>query len=209
MLAVSDNGVGMDPEQQARLFEPFYTTKDRGKGTGLGLSTTYGVVKQSGGSIWVYSERGQGTTFKIYLPRSEQPLDEPAESPALAAPLNGTETALLVEDEPEVRGLVEKILRMYGYTVLSAASPAEAIALSKNRPATIDILVTDVIMPGMNGPTMIDKITPQYPNVKVIFISGYAEDVFVNNYGSERSFNFLSKPFTLKQLASKIKDVTG
>ncbi len=157
MLAVSDNGVGMDQEQQARLFEPFYTTKDRGKGTGLGLSTTYGVVKQSGGTIWVYSERGQGTTFKIYLPRSEQPLDEPSESPTLAAPLNGTETALLVEDEPEVRGLVERILRMYGYTVLSAGSPAEAIALSASRPGTIDILVTDVIMPGMNGRELVAR----------------------------------------------------
>ena len=207
MLAVSDNGVGMDPEQQARLFEPFYTTKDRGKGTGLGLSTTYGVVKQSGGSIWVYSERGQGTTFKIYLPRSEQPLDEPAESPALAAPLNGTETALLVEDEPEVRGLVEKILRMYGYTVLSAASPAEAIALSKNRPATIDILVTDVIMPGMNGRELSRVLAASRPELRVLYMSGYTDAVIAQQGILEPGTAFVSKPFTPDVLARKVREV--
>ena len=207
MLAVSDNGVGMDPEQQARLFEPFYTTKDRGKGTGLGLSTTYGVVKQSGGSIWVYSERGQGTTFKIYLPRSEHPLDEPAESPVLAAPLNGTETALLVEDEPEVRGLVEKILRMYGYTVLSAASPAEAIALSKNRAATIDILVTDVIMPGMNGRELSRVLAASRPELRVLYMSGYTDAVIAQQGILEPGTAFVSKPFTPDVLARKVREV--
>jgi PAS domain S-box-containing protein len=207
MLAVSDNGVGMDPEQQARLFEPFYTTKDRGKGTGLGLSTTYGVVKQSGGSIWVYSERGQGTTFKIYLPRSEQPLDEPAESPAPAAPLNGTETALLVEDEPEVRGLVEKILRMYGYTVLSAASPAEAIALSKGRPAAIDILVTDVIMPGMNGRELSRILAASRPELRVLYMSGYTDAVIAQQGILEPGTAFVSKPFTPDVLARKVREV--
>src|SRR5262249_28681989 len=201
MLAVSDNGVGMDPEQQARLFEPFYTTKDRGKATGLGLSTTYGVVKQSGGSIWVYSERGQGTTFKIYLPRSEQPLDEPAESPVSSEPLNGTETALLVEDEPEVRGLVEKILRMYGYTVLSAASPAEAIALSKGRRGAIDILVTDVIMPGMNGRELSRVLAASRPELRVLYMSGYTDAVIAQQGILEPGTAFVSKPFTPDALA--------
>ncbi|HEY2797353.1 MAG TPA: PAS domain S-box protein [Thermoanaerobaculia bacterium] len=207
MLAVSDNGVGMDQEQQARLFEPFYTTKDRGKGTGLGLSTTYGVVKQSGGSIWVYSERGQGTTFKIYLPRSERPLDEPAESPAPAAPLNGTETTLLVEDEPEVRGLVEKILQMYGYTVLSAASPAEAIALSKSRPGTIDILVTDVIMPGMNGRELSRVLSASRPELRVLYMSGYTDAVIAQQGILEPGTAFVSKPFTPDVLARKVREV--
>ncbi len=207
MLAVSDNGVGMDPEQQARLFEPFYTTKDRGKGTGLGLSTTYGVVKQSGGSIWVYSERGQGTTFKIYLPRCEQPLDEPSESPAPAAPLNGTETALLVEDEPEVRGLVERILRMYGYTVLSAGSPAEAIALSANRPGTIDILVTDVIMPGMNGRELARVLSASRPELRVLYMSGYTDAVIAKQGILEPGTAFVSKPFTPDVLARKVREV--
>jgi PAS domain S-box-containing protein len=207
MLAVSDTGVGMDKDQQARLFEPFYTTKDRGKGTGLGLSTTYGVVKQSGGSIWVYSERGQGTTFKIYLPRSEAPMDAPAEAPPLAAPLNGNEITLLVEDEPEVRGLVEKILLMYGYTVLSAGSPAEAIAISKNRAGRIDILVTDVIMPGMNGRELSRVLSAQRPDLRVLYMSGYTDAAIAHQGILEAGTAFVSKPFTPDVLARKVREV--
>jgi two-component system cell cycle sensor histidine kinase/response regulator CckA len=207
MLAVSDTGVGMDTEQQARLFEPFYTTKERGKGTGLGLSTTYGVVKQSGGSIWVYSERGQGTTFKIYLPRCEEPLDVSQEAPLPAIPLTGTETALLVEDEPEVRRLVEKILGMQGYSVISAASPAEAIALSRGRPDSIDILVTDVIMPGMNGRELARVLSAGRPSLRVLYMSGYTDAVIAQQGILEPGTAFLSKPFTPDALARKMREV--
>ena len=207
MLAVSDTGVGMDMDQQARLFEPFYTTKERGKGTGLGLSTTYGVVKQSGGSIWVYSERGQGTTFKIYLPPSDEPLDAPVQQAPLATPLNGTETALLVEDEPEVRRLVEKILGMWGYSVLSAGSPAEAIALSQKRDGVIEILVTDVIMPGMNGRDLARVLSTARPSLRVLYISGYTDAVIAQQGILEPGTAFLSKPFTPDALARKIREV--
>ena len=207
MLAVSDTGVGMDTEQQARLFEPFYTTKERGKGTGLGLSTTYGVVKQSGGSIWVYSERGQGTTFKIYLPRCEEPLDETHEAPLPAIPLTGTETALLVEDEPEVRRLVEKILGMQGYTVMSAASPAEAIAHSRGHSGTIEILVTDVIMPGMNGRELARVLLTTRPSLRVLYMSGYTDAVIAQQGILEPGTAFLSKPFTPDSLARKVREV--
>jgi PAS domain S-box-containing protein len=207
MLAVSDTGVGMDKEQQARLFEPFYTTKDRGKGTGLGLSTTYGVVKQSGGSIWVYSERGQGTTFKIYLPRSDDPLDDTADVPAPAVPLAGTETVLLVEDEPEVRRLVEKILDMHGYTVIAAASPAEAIALSRTRRDAIDILVTDVIMPGMNGRELSHVLSGFRPALRVLYMSGYTDAAIAHHGILEPGTAFVSKPFTPDVLARKVREV--
>jgi PAS domain S-box-containing protein len=207
MLAVSDTGVGMDTEQQARLFEPFYTTKERGKGTGLGLSTTYGVVKQSGGSIWVYSERGQGTTFKIYLPQCEEPLDAPHEAPLPAIPLTGTETALLVEDEPEVRRLVEKILGMQGYTVMSAASPAEAIAHSRGHSGAIEILVTDVIMPGMNGRELARVLSTARPSLRVLYMSGYTDAVIAQQGILEPGTAFLSKPFTPDALARKVREV--
>jgi two-component system, cell cycle sensor histidine kinase and response regulator CckA len=207
MLAVSDTGVGMDREQQARLFEPFYTTKERGKGTGLGLSTTYGVVKQSGGSIWVYSEQGQGTTFKIYLPRCDEPLDAPHEAPPPAIPLTGTETALLVEDEPEVRRLIEKILGMQGYTVMSAASPAEAIALSRGRSGAIDILVTDMILPGMNGRELARVLSTARPSLRVLYMSGYTDAVIAQQGILEPGTAFLSKPFTPDALARKIREV--
>ena len=207
MLAVSDTGVGMDTEQQARLFEPFYTTKERGKGTGLGLSTTYGVVKQSGGSIWVYSERGQGTTFKIYLPRCEDPLDVTQEFAPPAIPLTGTETALLVEDEPEVRRLVEKILSMQGYTVISAANPAEAIALSRARTSAIEILVTDVIMPGMNGRELARVLATARPTLRVLYMSGYTDAVIAQEGVLEPGTAFLAKPFTPDALARKIREV--
>jgi CheY-like chemotaxis protein len=207
MLAVSDTGVGIDKEQQARLFEPFYTTKERGKGTGLGLSTTYGVVKQSGGSIWVYSERGHGTTFKIYLPRCEDPLDEPAEAPPPAVPMQGSETVLLVEDEPEVRRLVQKILDMYGYTVLSAASPAEAIALSRSRPSAIQILVTDVIMPGMNGRELARALSAARPELRVLYMSGYTDAAIAHQGILEPGTAFVSKPFSPEALARKVREV--
>jgi two-component system cell cycle sensor histidine kinase/response regulator CckA len=207
MLAVSDTGVGMDASLQARLFEPFFTTKERGKGTGLGLSTTYGIVKQSGGSIWVYSEPGHGTTFKIYLPRCEEPLDAREAPPAAATPRPGSETVLLVEDEPEVRRLVEKLLRMQGYTVLSAGSPAEAISAAGASPGTIAILVTDVIMPGMNGRELARVLASERPAMRVLYMSGYTDAAIAQQGILQPGTAFLSKPFTPDALARKVREV--
>jgi nitrogen-specific signal transduction histidine kinase/ActR/RegA family two-component response regulator len=207
MLAVSDTGLGMSPELQARLFEPFFTTKERGKGTGLGLSTTYGIVKQSGGSIWVYSEPGQGTTFKIYLPRCEEPLDAAPEAPPVPAiPLTGSETVLLVEDEPEVRRLVEKLLRKQGYTVIAAAGPGEAIPLAGSLPR-IDILLTDVIMPGMNGRELARSLAGRRPGMRVLYMSGYTDTAIAQQGILEPGTAFLSKPFTPDALARKMREV--
>ena len=207
MLAVSDTGIGMDADLQARLFEPFFTTKEHGKGTGLGLSTTYGIVKQSGGSIWVYSEPGHGTTFKIYLPRCEEPLEARQAAPPVRETAPGTEAVLLVEDEPEVRRLVEKLLRLKGYRVLSAASPAEAIALSRQRTDSIELLLTDVIMPGMNGRELARVLASSRPEMKVLYMSGYA-DAAMNQHGIlPPGTAFLSKPFTPEALARKVREV--
>ena len=207
MLAVSDTGVGMDATLQTRLFEPFFTTKERGKGTGLGLSTTYGIVKQSGGSIWVYSEPGHGTTFKIYLPRCDEPLDAREPAPPPAKPRPGTETVLLVEDEPEVRRLVEKLLRMQGYAVLSAGSPAEAVAAAKAAKDEIAILVTDVIMPGMNGRELARVLAADRPAMRVLYMSGYTDAAIAHQGILPPGTAFLSKPFTPDALARKVREV--
>jgi PAS domain S-box-containing protein len=208
MLAVSDTGVGMDAALQSRLFEPFFTTKERGKGTGLGLSTTYGIVKQSGGSIWVYSEPGLGTTFKIYLPRCEEPLEGgEREAPPLPLELrSGTETVLLVEDETEVRRLVERLLRMNGYAVIAAASPAEALVAAKTA-GRIDLLVTDVIMPGMNGRQMASALAAERPRMRVLYMSGYTDAAIAQQGILPPGTAFLSKPFTPDVLARKVREV--
>ena len=207
MLAVSDTGVGMDAELQARLFEPFFTTKERGKGTGLGLSTTYGIVKQSGGSIWVYSEPGHGTTFKIYLPRCEEPLEDRVAPAPTKAPAAGTESVLLVEDEPEVRRLVEKLLALRGYKVLSAGSPSEAIALARRHEAPIELLLTDVIMPGMNGRELARVLAETRPRMKVLYMSGYTDAAISQQGILAPGTAFLSKPFTPDVLARKVREV--
>ncbi len=207
MLAVSDTGVGMDAELQARLFEPFFTTKERGKGTGLGLSTTYGIVKQSGGSIWVYSEPGHGTTFKIYLPRCEEPLEDRLAPAPPTAPATGTESVLLVEDEPEVRRLVEKLLGLRGYGVLSAASPSEAIAIARRHEEPIELLLTDVIMPGMNGRELARILAETRPRMKVLYMSGYTDAAISQQGILAPGTAFLSKPFTPDVLARKVREV--
>ena len=207
MLAVSDTGVGMDAALQSRLFEPFFTTKERGKGTGLGLSTTYGIVKQSGGSIWVYSEPGVGTAFKIYLPRCEEPLTKRETPPVpLAAARTGSETVLLVEDEAEVRRLVERLLRMQGYAVIAAASPAEAITAARAA-GKIDLLVTDVIMPGMNGREMARLLAAERPRMRVLYMSGYTDAAIAQQGILPPGTAFLSKPFTPDVLARKVREV--
>ena len=207
MLAVSDTGVGMDAALQSRLFEPFFTTKERGKGTGLGLSTTYGIVKQSGGSIWVYSEPGVGTAFKIYLPRCDEPEAKRETPPVpLAVARTGSEAVLLVEDEAEVRRLVERLLRMQGYAVTAAASPAEAIAAARAA-GKIDLLVTDVIMPGMNGREMARLLAAERPRMRVLYMSGYTDAAIAQQGILPPGTAFLSKPFTPDVLARKVREV--
>lgn len=209
MVEVEDTGCGIPRALIQQIFEPFFSTKEVGSGTGLGLSTVYGIVKQTGGYIYVTSEQGQGTTFSIYFPRYETQSaarGDGADKQA-AADLTGSGTILLVEDESPVRMFAARALSNKGYKVLEADSAETALDVIAQQGDQIQIIITDVIMPGMTGPDMVVKILETYPDIKVIFISGYAEDAFVNSYGSEREFNFLPKPFTLKQLASKVKEV--
>jgi len=207
LLAVSDTGTGMDAATQARIFEPFFTTKDPGRGTGLGLATVYGIVKQSGGSIWVYSEPGVGTAFKIYLPRCDEPEAKRETPPVpLAVARTGSEAVLLVEDEAEVRRLVERLLRMQGYAVTAAASPAEAIAAARAA-GKIDLLVTDVIMPGMNGREMARLLAAERPRMRVLYMSGYTDAAIAQQGILPPGTAFLSKPFTPDVLARKVREV--
>jgi PAS domain S-box-containing protein len=207
MIAVSDNGVGMDPETQRRLFEPFFTTKAAGQGTGLGLATVYGIVKQSQGSIWVYSEPGRGTTFKIYLPAvggSACPLAPPQ---VLMAALQGTETVLLVEDQPEVRRLIEKTLGRQGYQVLAAGDSDHATTLARKHEGPIHLLLTDVVLPGTSGRDIAQKVLAERPDVRVLYMSGYTDDAIVQHGVLEPGLAFIQKPFTGDALLRKIRDV--
>jgi len=206
-LAVSDTGCGMDEATQSRIFEPFFTTKDKGKGTGLGLSTVYGIVKQSGGYIWVYSERGQGTTFKIYLPRVVAPADSVPPVTHWSALPQGTETALLVEDEPEVRWLVRDMLQRLGYTVLEARHGIEAQVLSIQHQGPIHLLITDVVMPQMSGREIAERLTSEHPETKVLYMSGYTDDAVVRHGVLTADIAFLQKPFTPEALARKVREV--
>jgi PAS domain S-box-containing protein len=206
MLTVSDTGCGMDAKTQARIFEPFFTTKAQGKGTGLGLATAYGVVKQSGGFIYVYSEVGHGTTFKVYLPKVTADVDEEiAEKPA-AAP-SGNETILFVEDEESVRELVREYLTGIGHRVLEACDGVQALEIAAAHKGTIDILVTDVVMPHLSGRELASRITSERPNVKVLFISGYTDDSIFRHGVLEGGVAYLQKPFNLKSIAQKIREV--
>ena len=206
LITVSDTGVGMTPEIKARLFEPFFTTKERGKGTGLGLSTTYGIVKQSGGYIWCYSESGRGTTFKVYLPGLEDAVEE-APPPPVYAPHPGSETLLLVEDEPEVRSLVQRILKTQGYTVVTAANPDEALAIAREFKGKIEMMVTDVVMPGMSGRQLAERLATSRPDMRVLFVSGYTDDAVMQHGIVSRPRAFLQKPFTPTALARKVREV--
>jgi two-component system, cell cycle sensor histidine kinase and response regulator CckA len=197
MLSMRDTGFGMDAEVLTRLFEPFFTTKENG--TGLGLSTSYGIIKQSGGDIWVDSKPGHGTTFRIYLPVVEE-LAEPVEAPRESPALRGAETILLVEDEDGVRRVVETMLKRHGYNVLSSASCSDAMSLAERYAGPIHLLITDVVMPGMSGRTMAESLTARRPETKVLYVSGYGGPL-----ESDISSGFLQKPFSTEELALKIR----
>jgi len=206
MLAVSDTGVGMDQETQARIFEPFFTTKDIGKGTGLGLSTVFGIVKQSGGHIWVYSEPGGGSTFKIYFPATEAEDNELPE-PIELATLNGTVTILLVEDQDEVRRVAHAILRRYGYHVIEARNAGEALLSCERHPRTIHLLLTDVVMPQLSGRELAERLATMRPTMKVLYMSGYTENVIVHHGILDSGIAYLQKPIVPELLARRVREV--
>jgi two-component system cell cycle sensor histidine kinase/response regulator CckA len=207
MLAVTDTGIGMNPETVAHIFEPFYTTKESGQGTGLGLSTVYGIVKQSGGYIWVYSEPGKGTTFKVYLPRVAAQVDSKPEVMQLPAAGKGSETILLVEDEEAVRELASRILSAKGYSVVAAKSVREAEEFSEKYTGQIHLLLTDIIMPGTSGRELARRITGRHPRTRVLYMSGYTDNVLAQGGVLEAGLSFLQKPFTPGALAQKVRDV--
>jgi len=207
LLHVSDSGVGMDEEVQAHLFEPFFTTKPRGKGSGLGLATVYGIVRQSGGHIAVDSAPGRGATFRVYLPRVEAPLDPTDRPRPVTAPAAGSETILLVEDEHLVRLLARKVLERAGYRVLVAAGGAEALELAERYAGPIHLLLTDVVMPGMNGRALMRRLAPLRPDLRVLYMSGYADEAVAQHGVLDPGTAFLQKPFTPGGLADKVRGV--
>jgi CheY-like chemotaxis protein len=210
MLAVTDTGIGMSDEVKARAFEPFFSTKSVGQGTGLGLSTCYGIIKQSDGHIAVYSEPARGTTFKIYLPKTEQQtqtrrLSSLANSPDLPG---GTETILLAEDDPSLLEMASSLLKRLGYTVLTAANGVDALNLKQQRNiGHIDLLLTDVVMPHMSGKELSDRILAIYPNTKILFTSAYTQSAIVHQGILNEGVTLLSKPFTPSALANKVREV--
>ena len=204
VLAVTDSGCGMDAETQARIFDPFYTTKEVGKGTGLGLSTVHGIVHQCGGHIDVYSEIGVGSVFKVYLPRVDEAVD-PVVSRGVEPPAPGTETVLLVEDHARVRNVIAQTLRLNGYTVLEAAEPGEAMSRAHEHPARLDLLLTDVMLPGMNGPELARAIARRHPEARVLFMSGYTDNAVIHQGLLGSGAAFLQKPFTAEGLLRGIR----
>jgi two-component system cell cycle sensor histidine kinase/response regulator CckA len=214
MIEVSDTGTGIAPEVLDKIFEPFFTTKEVGKGTGLGLSTVFGIVKQSNGFIYVDSGVGQGTSFRVFLPRhiptaEEEEIRAEPEVKKPATDLTGQGVILLVEDEDPVRAVNARALSARGYTVLEAASGVEALQIIQARQEPVDLVVSDVVMPEMDGPTLLGELRKLYPDLKVIFVSGYAEDAFRKNLPEGEEFNFLAKPFSLKQLVEAVKQAVA
>lgn len=207
MLAVSDTGCGMDAETRKHIFEPFFTTKDQGKGTGLGLSMVYGIVKQSGGYIFVHSEPGRGTAFKIYLPRVEEAVAPPLPSTPLAGSTQGSETILLVEDNEAVRELLRSILQGNGYTVLVAGDGGAALQIGEQHQSPIHLLISDVVMPGMDGRELASRLVALHLGMKVLFISGYTDDAVLRHGIHEQDIPFLQKPIAVDALLRKVREV--
>ena len=209
MLEVRDSGVGMQPEMLTRVFEPFFTTKPPGQGTGLGLASVYGVIKQSDGYIGVESAPGRGATFRIYLPRLEGAADAAAEdvAPPAGAAAHGSETILIAEDETTVRAVATQALERRGYRVLQAGNGPEALALMAGGGATVDLLLSDVIMPGMSGPELAERLVKRQPGLKVLFMSGYAEDAVESRGVLGLGAPLVLKPFTPDDLARRVREV--
>jgi PAS domain S-box-containing protein len=208
VLTVSDTGTGMDASTRARIFEPFFTTKEKGKGTGLGLSTVFGIVEQSGGHVSVFSEPGQGSTFRVYLPRRDRPVD-PASRSSHAGMRGGWETILLVEDEDQLRSVSGSILRKNGYQVLESSRGGEALQVSQNFVGRIHLLLTDVVMPQMPGRKLAEQLASERPDLKVLFTSGYTDDAIAGHGGVNVGIPFLQKPFTPDGLLRKVREVLG
>jgi two-component system cell cycle sensor histidine kinase/response regulator CckA len=207
LLAISDTGVGMDRAVQRHVFEPFYTTKEVGKGTGLGLATVYGIVKQSGGSIFVYSEPGRGTTFKIVLPSADVAAEVALVQPHTVRALDGHETILLVEDQPEVRAVARVALTRHGYTVLEASQGDEALRIERDHHERIHLLLTDVVMPAMGGRELAQRLLQRRPDIRVLYTSGYTDDAIVHHGVIESGVAFIQKPFTPTSLLHKVREV--
>ena len=207
MFAVADTGTGMDSKTLSHLFEPFFTTKEQGKGTGLGLATVYGIVKQSGGGIYAFSELGHGTTFKVYLPRVDEAVRRVGPSPVPRESFVGEETILLVEDDELVRKFLHRVLLRNGYTVLVAQGPREAIHLSEQHKTPIHLILTDVIMPQMHGPDLVRRLSPLHPESKVIYMSGYTDTTVAHHDLIDSGVPFLQKPLALDVLARKVREV--
>ena len=207
MFSVSDTGVGMTSGVRERIFEPFFTTKEKGKGTGLGLSTAYGIVKQSNGHIWVYSVQGKGTTFKIYLPRVNEPLGEIRKEVLKEELPRGNETILIVEDEEEVRRLAGKILEKQGYRILETFNGNDALLACERREGPIHLVLVDVVMPGMSGSELARLLKPLYPEIKILYMSGYTDNAIVRHGVLEKGINYIQKPFTMEGLARKVREV--
>jgi CheY-like chemotaxis protein len=207
MLAISDTGEGMDEKTASKIFEPFFTTKEQGKGTGLGLSTVYGIVKQSGGFIWVYSEIGKGSTFRVYFPRTEVSGDVRDKTVPPVEDLRGEKTILLVEDDESIRRLAAGILGLYGYTVVPAGDGEEALRLAGAHEGEISLLLTDVVMPRMGGRELYDRIRQQRPEIKVLYMSGYTDNAIVHQGVLDQGTAFLQKPYSPTSLAKKVREV--
>ena len=207
MLVVSDTGYGMDAETRKHLFEPFFTTKEKDKGTGLGLATVYGIVKQHGGNVWSYSEPGLGSTFKVYLPVSTESTVSEQYVPKAPSAVRGSETVLLAEDNEQVRELALAILKRQGYTVLPAASGKEALAILDRLDGPVDLLLTDVVMPEMNGKQLFDRVSATCPDIKVLYMSGYTDNVIAHHGMIDASIHYIQKPFSVKALAAKVREV--